>query len=192
MEQTVSELECRRRTFTREALPYLDVLYRVAVRLEREDASAEDLVQETMLKAFRSWHLYEPGTNVRAWLVTILRNTFYTLHARRQRLGHTVDIGEIEEFTLFDRIQEDDPEGRFFEYMVDDEVMQAVDALPEPFREVVVLNNLEGFRYEEIAKIVGVPVGTVKSRMSRGRRLLRKTLYTYAVTTGYLTPVAAG
>lgn len=192
MEQTLSDLERRRRTFTCEALPYIDVLYRVAVRLEREDAAAEDLVQETMLKAFRSWHLYEPGTNVRAWLVTILRNTFYTLHARRRRLGQVVDIGEIEEFTLFDRVQEDDPEGRFFEQMVDDEVMQAVDALPEPFREVVVLNNLEGFRYEEIAQIVGVPVGTVKSRMSRGRRLLRKALYTYAVATGYLAPATAG
>ncbi|MBI4420321.1 MAG: sigma-70 family RNA polymerase sigma factor [Gemmatimonadetes bacterium] len=181
-----STADDKRTAFEREALPHLDTVYRVALRLTGDVARAEDLVQDTMLKAFRSWHQYQSGTNVRAWLLTILRNTFINDYRRERHRGQTVDLSEAEAFSLFPEVQEQDPAGRFFDQILDDEVLRAMDELPEEFREAVVLSDLEGLPYQEIAEITGVPVGTVKSRLFRARRALQRRLYEYAVEMGYI------
>lgn len=177
----------KRRTFEQEALPHLDTVYRVALHLAGDVTRAEDLTQETMLKAYRAWHQYERGTNVRAWLLRILRNNFINEY-RRQRAVHPVDIGELQAFSVFEEVQERDPEGGFFRELVDDEVIRALDALPPLFREAVILSDLEGMSYAEISVIAGVPVGTVKSRIFRGRRALQRRLYGFAVEMGYIRP----
>ena len=175
-------------SFEREALVHLDTVYRVARRLAGNTAEAEDLTQETMLKAFRAWHQYRPGTNARAWLLTILRNTFINEYRRRGNRPDPLDVHAIEGFTVFRDVQTADPEGAFFSQIVDDEVVRAVDRLPVEFRETLVLSDVEGLSYAEIAEITGVPVGTVKSRLFRGRQLLQKQLYAYAVEAGYVKP----
>jgi len=176
----------RRASFEREALVHLDALYRVALRLTGNAADADDLVQETMLKAYRAWDQYEKGTNAKAWLLTILRHAFINEYRRRSRHPETVDVDTIEPFAVFGEIQDEDPQGAFFDRIVDDEVLRAIDALPEVFREAVVLSDVEGLSYDEIAKILEVPVGTVKSRLFRGRQLLQAKLYDYAVSMGYI------
>ena len=178
--------EERREGFEREALVHLDALYRVALRLTGNAADAEDLVQETMLRAYRSWDRYTPGTNAKGWLLTILRHLFINEYRRRSRHPETVDVDTIEPFALFQEVQEEDPQGAFFDKIVDDEVLRAVDQLPEAFREAVTLSDVEGLSYEEVAKVLDVPVGTVKSRLYRGRRLLQAKLYEYAVSMGYI------
>ncbi len=183
----VSQSDADRRTaFEQEALPHLDAVYRVALRLSGDPSQAEDLSQETMLKAYRSWHQYQPGTNARAWLLTILRHTFINQYRRTKHHKATVDVTEVEHYTVFHDVQDADPEGTFFDQIIDEEIYQAIDALPDEFRETVVLSDVEGLSYAEIAEITGVPVGTVKSRLYRGRRLLQKQLYDYAVEMGYL------
>jgi RNA polymerase sigma-70 factor (ECF subfamily) len=178
--------EDRRASFEREALVHLDTLYRVALRLSGNAADAEDLVQETVLRAYRSWDRYTPGTNAKGWLLTILRHLFINEYRRKRRHPETVDVDTIEPFAVFEDIQEEDPQGAFFDRIVDDEVLRAVDELPEAFREAVTLSDVEGLSYEEIAKVLEVPVGTVKSRLFRGRRLLQAKLYDYAVSMGYI------
>ncbi len=180
--------DTERQAFEREALPHLDAIYRVGLRLCGNETQAEDLAQETMLKAFRAWHQYRPGTNVRAWLLTILRNTFINEYRKRRRGFSEVDVGEIEAFTVFPEGQDTDPEGRFFDRLVDDDVIKAIDALPDEFRETLVLSDVEGLAYQEIAEITGVPVGTVKSRIFRARKVLQRQLYEYAVEMGYIRP----
>jgi len=178
--------EERREGFERAALVHLDALYRVALRLTGNAADAEDLVQETMLRAYRSWDRYTPGTNAKGWLLTILRHLFINEYRRKSRHPETVDVDTIEPFALFQEVQEEDPQGAFFDKIVDDEVLRAVDQLPEAFREAVTLSDVEGLSYEEVAKVLDVPVGTVKSRLYRGRRLLQAKLYEYAVSMGYI------
>jgi RNA polymerase sigma-70 factor (ECF subfamily) len=172
--------------FEAEALPHLDAVYRLALRLAGDEMQAEDLTQETMLKAYRAWHQYKSGTNVRAWLLTILRHTFINQYRKAKRAGPTVDVAEIEAFTVFHNVMEVDPEGSFFNQIVDDEVLRAIDRLPEEFRETLVLSDVEQMSYAEIADITGVPVGTVKSRLFRARQALQKELYDYAVEMGYI------
>lgn len=181
-----SPADDRRSSFEREALVHLDTLYRVALRLAGNAADADDLVQETMLRAYRSWDQFTLGTNAKGWLLTILRNLFINEYRRRSRHPETVDLDTIEPFAVFDEIQEDDPQGAFFDRIVDDEVLRAVDQLPEAFREAVMLSDVEGLSYEEIARVLDVPVGTVKSRLYRGRRMLQAKLYQYAVDMGYI------
>jgi RNA polymerase sigma-70 factor (ECF subfamily) len=178
--------EERREGFEQEALVHLDALYRVALRLTANAADAQDLVQETMLRAYRSWDRYTPGTNAKGWLLTILRHLFINEYRRKSRHPETVDVDTIEPFALFQEVQEEDPQGAFFDKIVDDEVLRAVDQLPEAFREAVTLSDVEGLSYEEVAKVLDVPVGTVKSRLYRGRRLLQAKLYGYAVSMGYI------
>lgn len=178
--------EERREGFEQEALVHLDALYRVALRLTGNAADAEDLVQETMLRAYRSWDRYTLGTNAKGWLLTILRHLFINEYRRKSRHPETVDVDTIEPFALFQEVQEEDPQGAFFDKIVDDEVLRAVDQLPEAFREAVTLSDVEGLSYEEVAKVLDVPVGTVKSRLYRGRRLLQAKLYDYAVSMGYI------
>ena len=179
-------LDEKRASFEREALVHLDVLYRVALRLTGNPADADDLVQETMLKAYRAWHQYQQGTNAKGWLLTILRHAFINEYRRRTRHPETVDVDAIEPFAVFEDLQEEDPQGRFFDQIVDDEVLRAIDELPEQFREAIVLSDVEGMSYEEVARILSVPIGTVKSRLFRARRLLQAKLYDYAVGMGYI------
>lgn len=176
----------KQREFEREALVHLDTLYSVALRLTGNGSDAEDLVQDAVTKAYRAWDSYEKGTNCRAWLVTILRNTFINRFRRESRRPNPVDYDEIGDTSVFESVQETDPEGTFFRFIVDDEVKRALQELPEEFRTPVVLCDVEGMSYAEISEIMEVPVGTVKSRLFRGRRRLQRRLYEYAVEMGYL------
>jgi RNA polymerase sigma-70 factor (ECF subfamily) len=176
-------------SFDDEVLPHLDLLYRVGLRLTGDPAAAEDLVQETVLKALRAWSSFRPGSNARAWLVTILRNQFINSWRKRKRAPTGIDSESIPEQP--DR-NNPDPEGRFFSELVDETVTEALDALPDDFREVVILSDLEGLPYAEVAEALAIPVGTVKSRLFRGRRILQGTLRRYAEETGIIRPREEG
>src|SRR5207247_3309755 len=134
----------KRASFEREALVHLDSLYRVALRLTGNPAEADDLVQETMLKAYRAWHQFQRGTNAKGWLLTILRHAFINEYRRRTRHPETVDLDAIEPFAVFEDLQEEDPQGRFFDQIVDDEVMRAIDELPDRCRDAVLLRDVGG------------------------------------------------
>ncbi len=172
--------------FEREAIPHLDLLYHYGLRLTGDSQQAEDLVQNTMLKAYRSWHQYQMGTNVRAWLVTILRNCFVNEYRKACRAGVHIDVDEIERIAVLGDDEQSDPESRFFDQIVDDEILRAIDTLPDEFRETLVLSDMEALSYAEIAKVTRVPLGTVKSRLFRARHTLRRKLSGYAVEMGYL------
>lgn len=174
--------------FERDVLPHLDLMYRVALRLTGEPAAAEDLVQDSVLKAFRAWGSFRQGTNARGWLLTILRNTFINDYRRRRRAPAQVDLDVAESLGNVRTQAGEDPEGAFFHALVDDRILAAVDALPEEFREVVVLSDIEGLSYAQIAETLSVPVGTVKSRLSRGRRQLQGALLDYAIEAGVVRP----
>jgi RNA polymerase sigma-70 factor, ECF subfamily len=176
------------RSFDAEALPHLDALYRVALRLTGDPSQAEDLVQDTMLKAYRAWRQYRPGTNAKGWLLTILRNTFINDYRRRKLEPVAMDLEAVEPHALFRDVEQSDPEGAFFSKIVDEKVLEAIDALAPEFREVLVLSDIEGMRYAEIAETLQVPVGTVKSRLFRARRQLQAALYAHAVEMGYIKP----
>ena len=171
--------------FEDEALPHLDTLYRVALRLTGDSSAAQDLVQDTMLRALRGWKSFRPGSNARAWLVTILRNQFINGWRSQKRSPSGIDMDSIPEPP---DPQDPDPEGRFFTELVDEEVIRAVDSLPDDFREVLVLSDMEGLPYAEIAASLEIPVGTVKSRLFRARRILQGQLRRYAESTGLLAP----
>ena len=169
------------------ALPHLDTLYRVALRLTGEPAGAEDLVQDTMFRAFRAWERFEPGSNARAWLLTILRNLFINDFRRRRLEPIAMDLETVEPSDVFQSLEQSDPAGAFFESIIDARVERAVAALPPEFREVIALSDVEGLPYGEISEILSIPVGTVKSRIFRARRLLQRDLVDYAVEMGYVT-----
>jgi RNA polymerase sigma-70 factor (ECF subfamily) len=176
----------KREAFEKEALVHLDTLYHIAMRLCGRASDAEDLVQETVAKAYRAWEQYVPGTNCRAWLVTILRNTFINQFRKESRRPSEVQFDSVEELSVFEAVQERDPEGTFYRFIVDDEVSRAIQELPEEFRLPVVLSDMEGLSYAEIAEALELPVGTVKSRLFRGRRRLQRRLFDYALEMGYI------
>jgi RNA polymerase sigma-70 factor, ECF subfamily len=177
--------------FAEEALPWLDAVYRFSLRLTNGDRdAAEDLAQETFLRAHRFWHTYESGTRVKSWLFTICRNTY--LHerdrARNRRERPRADLDpRTEELASASAFQAGDrgPEREFFDALIDDEVVAAIDNLPEEFREVLVLSDLGDLQYAEIAEVLDVPVGTVKSRLFRARKLLQERLRDFAIRSGY-------
>jgi RNA polymerase sigma-70 factor (ECF subfamily) len=177
----------RRRQFETEALVHLDALYSFGLKLARSRDEAEDLVSDTLLRAFERWEQYHLGTNIRAWLFTILYHVFVS---RRRRIDarEVQPSEEHEGWSLFEAVGELDPEGRFFDSFLDDEITRAIDALPDEYRAAVVLSDIHDLRYAEIARILAVPEGTVKSRLFRGRRILQKKLVGYAVEMGYLKP----
>ena len=161
--------------FARDALAYVDSLYGTALRLTRRPADAEDLVQETYLKAFRASAQFERGTNLKAWLFTILHNTFRNL--RRHDVRSPVDVDSETVENAADLVAQDQtPEQLLTRDTLDADLQAALDALPEAFRQAVWLRDVEEFSYAEIARIVGVPIGTVMSRISRGRKLLYERL----------------
>jgi RNA polymerase sigma-70 factor (ECF subfamily) len=171
----------------------MDAVFRFALRLSGSQHQAEDLVQETFLRAFRSWDKYTPGTQCKSWLFTICRNVFLRQRERGQRhdeiLLENVDrsSGPFEVVNpIWVKAAEADPEGEFFDAIVDDVVLRHIHDLPEDYRTAVVLSDLEGLTYQEIAEMMDVPVGTVKSRLFRGRRILQSALYDYAVSMGYI------
>ncbi|MGQ0815782.1 MAG: RNA polymerase sigma factor [Gemmatimonadota bacterium] len=176
------------KAFEEEALPHLDAVYRFALRLTGSPADAEDLVQETFLRAFRSWHHYTPGTRAKSWLFTICRNAFLRQRQQETRRGQVTQQASTPEAPLFLPAYQDDPEGSFFAGLVDQTVLDHIDKIPPEFREVVLLSDLEGLSYAEIAELLAVPLGTVKSRLFRGRKLLQKVLYEYARETGVIHP----
>ena len=173
-------------TFEAEVLPQLDTLYRVGRRLTGETADAEDLVQETLLRAWRGWGGFTPGSNVRAWLLTILRNTFVSRWRSRRKEGTAISLDDADPHAIYKAVGSQDPEGRFFEQVVDAPVLAAVDALPPEFREALVLSDIEGLPYAEVAEVLAIPVGTVKSRLFRARRILQRRLHDHAVELGIL------
>jgi RNA polymerase sigma-70 factor (ECF subfamily) len=174
-----------RARFEQEALSYMDALYSFALKLSRERVEAEDLVSDTILRALERWEQYRLGTNIRAWLFTILYHLFVS---RKRRIdAREVPEGDGESgWSTRDAVGEADPEGRFYDSFLDDEIVRAIDALPEEYRSAVVLSDIQELRYAEIAQILGIPEGTVKSRLFRGRRLLQRKLRGYAEEMGYL------
>lgn len=179
----------RRAQFEGEVLVHLDALYAFALKLARIPADAEDVVSETIVRAFDHWEQYRLGTNARAWLFTILYHVFVN---RRRSDGREVFYSDIDEVGPHVELAADaDPEGAFYDAIVDDEVTRAIDSLPAHYREAVVLSDVHQFRYAEIAKILGIPEGTAKSRLFRGRRMLQRKLLRYAVEMGYVKGRAA-
>jgi RNA polymerase sigma-70 factor (ECF subfamily) len=179
--------------FEEEALPHLDAVYRFALRLSGSADEAEDLVQETFLRAFRAWDQYERGTRAKSWLFTICRNVFLRKRERSQRHDEIVAESADRSGPGSDPVNPVwvsalgvDPEGDFFASIVDERIVEAIDALPEEYRTAVILSDIEGLSYAEIAEMVEVPVGTVKSRLFRGRRRLQEVLYEHAVEMGYV------
>jgi RNA polymerase sigma-70 factor (ECF subfamily) len=157
-----------------DALAYVDQLYATALRLTRSPSDAEDLVQDTYLKAFRASHSFKPGTNLKAWLFTILQNTFRNARRDRGREPVDVDSETVERAPV--RADAPDPEQRLLAQSLDAELREALDTLPPAFREAVWLRDVEDLAYAEIAQVLDVPIGTVMSRISRGRRLLQDAL----------------
>jgi RNA polymerase sigma-70 factor, ECF subfamily len=180
-------------SFQEEAIPHMDAVYRFALRLTGARDAAEDLVQDTYFRAFKAWGQYTQGTNCKSWLFTICRNVFLRQRERRQRHDEIVSKTAHEdpraisrEAKVFSASRDADPEGEFFSSIIDEEVLEAIDALPDEYRTAVVLSDLEDLSYNEIAEIMEIPVGTVKSRLFRGRRQLQEKLYEFAVDRGYI------
>lgn len=179
--------------FEEEALPHLDAVYRFALRLAGSEAEADDLVQETFLRAYRAWDQYTRGTAAKSWLFTICRNVFLRRVERGKRHDEIVEEnvrrspGATDPVNpLWLSVSDVDPEGEFFASIVDGRIIEAIQELPEEYRTAVVLSDVEGLPYAEIAELMDVPVGTVKSRLFRGRRRLQEELYDYAVAEGFI------
>jgi RNA polymerase sigma-70 factor, ECF subfamily len=179
---TVAE---RRKQFDAEALANLDAVYRFAIKLARSRADAEDLVSETLVRAFDRWEQYRLGTDIRAWLATILYRIFVS-RKRRIEAREVQPNEEGERSPAFEAVGETDPEGCFYDSFLDDEITRALGALPHKYRSVVILSDLQELRDREIAQLLGVPQGTVKSRLFRGRSILREKLVDYAVEMSYI------
>ena len=177
--------------FAELAMEHMASLYSAALRMTRNPADAEDLVQETYLKAYRGFGGFQEGTNLKAWLYRILTNTFINSYRSRKRRPEQTEIDDVEDLYLYRRLGglEAAAAGRSAEEEVidrftDDEVKEAIESLPEQFRMAVLLADVEGFSYKEIAEILEIPIGTVMSRLHRGRRALQKSLYEFGMARG--------
>jgi RNA polymerase sigma-70 factor (ECF subfamily) len=178
-------------TFTAQAMEYMPSLYSAALRMTRNPADAEDLVQETYLRAYRGFGSFEQGTNLKAWLYRILTNTFINRYRAAKRRPDETDLEEVEDLYLYRRLgglegarASRSAEDELHDVLTEDEVREAVESLPENFRLAVLLADVEGFSYKEIAEILDIPIGTVMSRLHRGRRALQKRLYEFAAGRG--------
>jgi RNA polymerase sigma-70 factor (ECF subfamily) len=190
---TPIDVERRDAEFAREALPWIDDVYRFALSLTRDESDADDVVQETYLRAYRSWHTFIPGTDCRRWLFTICRNVFLR---SRERQRPTVDLEDGEQDalaagTVYQAARESGYGDLYARLDIGPALKDAIDELAEPFRSAVVLVDVEDLSYESAAEVMGVPIGTVRSRLFRGRRLLQEKLASLAAEYG-LAPTPAG
>jgi RNA polymerase sigma-70 factor (ECF subfamily) len=179
--------------FTKEAMQFAPQLFSTAMRMTRNKSDAEDLVQETFIKAWRSFHTFQTGTNLRAWLYRIMTNTFINKYNSKLRKPTETELDEVEELYLYKRLGSIDQsklsssaEDQMLELFTDDEVKNALEELPETFRLPVLLSDVDGFSYKEIAEMLDIPLGTVMSRLHRGRKLMQKMLYEYARERGLI------
>lgn len=185
----VFQQDPRHKEFEQQTLPHMEVLYNYALRMTGNTEDAKDLLQETFLKAYRFWNKFEQGTNLRAWLFRIMKNTYINLYRKESKEPDKVDYEEIEGYYNLIRDQnsdDNDLQQRMFGQLLDDDVSKALESLPEEFRTVVILCDIEGLAYEEIAEFLQIPVGTVRSRLHRGRKLLYARLYDYAQQRGFI------
>lgn len=175
--------------FEREAVPHMDSLYNFALKMTGDSDDASDLLQETYLKAFRFWDKFEKGTNCKAWLFRIMKNTYINTYRKNTKEPDKVDYEEIENF--YENIKPSSTDSAhlekdIYDNLLDDELSDAISSLPEDFRTVVILCDIEGYTYDEIADFVDVPVGTVRSRLHRARKMLFTKLHKYAGDKGYV------
>jgi RNA polymerase sigma-70 factor (ECF subfamily) len=175
--------------FQLEAFPHKDALYNYALKIVRDPDDAQDLVQDTYYKAFKNYHQFKTGTNSKAWMFMILKNTFINNYRKLKREPIKVDYDEIE--NIYENVKsnwtnENNLDLEFYHNLLDDELSDALSKLPKKMKEVFLLCDLEGYSYEEIAEIVNIPVGTVRSRLHRARKFLQEELFGYAKTNGYL------
>jgi RNA polymerase sigma-70 factor (ECF subfamily) len=179
----------RQTEFEAEAVPHMDLLYNFALRTTGNEDDARDLLQETFLKAYRFWDKYEKGTNIRAWLFRIMKNSYINRYRKETREPGMVDYEDVENF--YDSIRAEstdtnDLQQKLFGNLLGDEVTQSLQSLPEDFRTVVILADIEGLSYEEIADFLNCPIGTVRSRLHRGRKMLQTQLFDYARERGLI------
>lgn len=185
-------------TFTEQVEPFMDALYAAAMRMTRNPADAEDLLQETFLRAYRGFPNFTQGTNLRAWLYRILTNTYINTYRAKQRRPEQTELDEVEDMFLYRRLGGLEAaalgrsaEDELMDMFTEAEVKEAIDALPDNFRVPVLLADVEGFSYKEIAEMMDTPIGTVMSRLHRGRKALEKSLHGFAVARGLAEPTAA-
>jgi RNA polymerase sigma-70 factor (ECF subfamily) len=179
--------------FTSDAMQYAPQLFSTALRMTRNRSDAEDLVQETYIKGWRSFHTFQEGTNLRAWLFRIMTNTYINKYNAKKRKGTEVELDDVEELFLYKRLGSIDQsqlsssaEDQMLDLFTDDEVKNALESLPEDFRIPVLLSDVDGFAYKEIAEMLEIPIGTVMSRLHRGRKAMQKMLYEYARDRGLI------
>ena len=179
--------------FTSDAMQYAPQLFSTALRMTRNRSDAEDLVQETYIKGWRSFHTFQEGTNLRAWLFRIMTNTYINKYNAQKRKGTEVELDDVEELFLYKRLGSIDQsqlsssaEDQMLDLFTDDEVKNALESLPEDFRIPVLLSDVDGFSYKEIAEMLEIPMGTVMSRLHRGRKAMQKMLYEYARDRGLI------
>ena len=185
--------EARRREFHEKALPLVDELYGAALRMTKNPQAAEDLVSEAFARAWKSLDQFQPGTNIRAWLYRILTNSYINNYRKKHREPEKVSVDaydKLEDFHLYNRLASNaggtspDPVKTVMDRLTDRDFRQALDGLPEEYRTAVVLYDLQGLSYQEVADALGSPIGTVRSRISRGRKLLQKALWKHALDAG--------
>ncbi|MDR5711661.1 sigma-70 family RNA polymerase sigma factor [Nesterenkonia flava] len=180
----------RRARFEREALQYVDQLYSAAMRMTRNPQDAEDLVQEAYTKAYSAFHQYKPGTNLKAWLYRILTNTYINIYRKKQRQPQQANTDTVEDWQMAQAAEHTSSglrsaESEALDHLPDSDVKNALQQIPEEFRLAVYFSDVEGFAYKEIAEILNIPIGTVMSRLHRGRKLLRQLLADYARERGF-------
>lgn len=184
------ETATKRKEFEKQAIPHTEALLRSAIRMTKNKDDADDLVQETFIRAYRFWDKFEQGSNCRAWLFRIMTNMFINSYRSKARSSESVSVDQLDDNFIYGRLSLKktavDPEKEYFSRILGDEVKKAIDALPDDFRLVIVLSFLEEFSYQEISDILGLQLGTVKSRLHRGRKALQSKLFDYAHANGYI------
>ena len=177
-------------------MPYMNQLFATAMRMTRNRSDAEDLVQETFLKGYRAYERFEAGTNLRAWLFRILTNNYINTYRKKQRRPSQTDLEDVQDLYLYRRLGGNElasigrsAEDELFDQITDGDIIGALEGLPEQYRTAVMLADVEGFAYKEIAEILDIPIGTVMSRLHRGRKKLQEQLYAFGIERGYVDEV---